>query len=174
MNRYLLVFLLFSALAFGQTISFAPAHNYYGGVGPIQAYVGDWNGDGKMDIASQAHYGDLNPAYVIAHLGNGDGTFQKYVSTTLDVVAAFHEYSVTAAHLRDGKQTDLLVYSNRWDVGAILQAYISQGNGTFSPGNDLPEGLDQGFPFLIAVGSFGNGHRDIVSLCCNFNPVSCV
>jgi len=126
------------------------------GVEPLQTVVGDWNGDGKPDIAALAQSDFALPGYVIAHLGNGDGTFQKYVSTEVSCRLAC---LVTPAKLRDGRrQTDLLHWTTM-EEWYLLQALLSNGDGTFSPGNVLP---GSSAIYSFTVGDFGNGHLDLV------------
>ncbi|HEV2381949.1 MAG TPA: VCBS repeat-containing protein [Terriglobia bacterium] len=85
---------------------------------PQMAIVGDFNGDGKLDLAV-ASLGD-NAASVL--LGNGDGTFQSYV----DYAAASNATSITTGDFnRDGK-LDLAVAG----VGEI-SILLGKGDGTF-------------------------------------------
>ena len=56
--------------------SFLAAVNYAAGTGPISVTVGDFNGDGKADLA--VANGDSNNVSVL--LGNGNGTFQAAVN----------------------------------------------------------------------------------------------
>src|SRR5438874_9946074 len=52
---------------------FAPAVNYPVGTNPYSVAVGDFNGDGRLDLAV-ANEGDNNVGIL---LGNGDGTFRS-------------------------------------------------------------------------------------------------
>ena len=56
--------------------TFQAAVNYPAGLNPFSVAVGDFNGDGKPDLAV-ANYGS-NTVSVL--LGNGDGTFQAAMS----------------------------------------------------------------------------------------------
>ena len=65
------------ALAQGCPIpSFGPPRAFGAGVGPYSVVVGDFNGDGKPDLAVANVY--TNTVSVL--LGNGDGTFQAPVN----------------------------------------------------------------------------------------------
>lgn len=55
-----------------QAISFNAPVVYPAGSGPDSEVVGDFNGDGKRDLAVANH----NSGTVSILLGNGDGTFQ--------------------------------------------------------------------------------------------------
>ena len=46
-------------------------------VGALTAVVGDFNGDGNLDVATALQsVGQLNQGYILISLGNGDGTFK--------------------------------------------------------------------------------------------------
>jgi len=79
----LLVVTLLLALALGNlanaaTIAFKPPVSYSVGTNPMAVSVGDFNGDGKLDLAVVNHgfsdTGDDGGVSIL--LGNGDGTFQ--------------------------------------------------------------------------------------------------
>src|ERR1700723_2032930 len=59
--------------------TFAPHVDYPAGGAPVSVKVGDFNGDGKLDIV--VLYGSSNASVGIL-LGNGDGTFKPVMSTT--------------------------------------------------------------------------------------------
>src|SRR6266481_2130507 len=73
----LLVFSL-SNLANAATIAFKPPVSYPVGTNPMAVSVGDFNGDGKLDLAIVNHgFSDTaDDGGVSVLLGNGDGTFQ--------------------------------------------------------------------------------------------------
>src|SRR3989442_12860657 len=62
----------FPNAALGQTVSFTPAATFGVGTHPQSVAVGDFNGDGKPDLAVANAGSDT----VSVLLGNGDGTFQ--------------------------------------------------------------------------------------------------
>src|SRR5207302_249957 len=62
----------FPTLAPAQMVSFIAHRDFVSGAGPVSVAAGDFNGDGKPDLAV-ANTGS-NTVSVL--LGNGDGTFQ--------------------------------------------------------------------------------------------------
>jgi hypothetical protein len=56
--------------------TFQPVVNYGLGSNPDSAAIGDFNGDGKLDLAVSNSGGYGNPASMKLLLGNGNGTFQ--------------------------------------------------------------------------------------------------
>ncbi len=99
-----------------QTPLFNPQTEYVAGSknGPSGIAVGDFNGDGKLDLAV-VNFGDWN-IYVL--LGNGDGTFQAARSVYFASGGGFPWYVVTADFNGDGK-LDLAV-SNYGDNSAPI------------------------------------------------------
>ena len=64
--------LLFAAAAEAQGVSFIAHRDFGAGNGPVSVAVGDFNGDGRPDLAV-ANNGSNNVSVL---LGNGDGSFQ--------------------------------------------------------------------------------------------------
>ncbi len=88
--------------------------------------TGDFNGDGKMDLLVKDSYAR---SFEIL-LGNGDGTFQPPVVTTVSCAEM-----VTGDFNGDGK-TDLAITAM---ANLPFQIYLSNGDGTFSPGAQYPQ-----------------------------------
>src|SRR6266700_3268705 len=136
-----------------QTPLFNPQTEYVAGSknGPSGIAVGDFNGDGKLDLAV-VNFGDWN-IYVL--LGNGDGTFQAARSVYFASGGGFPWYVVTADFNGDGK-LDLAV-SNYGDNS--VSVLLGNGDGTFLAPQVTPVGLN---PWYFAVGDFnGDGKLDL-------------
>jgi hypothetical protein len=116
---------------------------------PIALVTGDFNGDGRTDLAV-AGEGSFGNGYVTVLLGQGDGTFQ----TETIPVGKGPSALVTGDFTGDG-HTDLAVadeFSN--DVMVLL----GQGDGTFQT-KTIP--LGKAPVALVAADFTGDGHTDL-------------
>jgi len=89
------------------TGSFGPATNYATGSAPFSVAIGDFNGDGKPDLAV-ANHGD-NTASIL--LGNGDGTF----GPATNFAAGSTPISVAIGDLNGDGKPDLAVANGNAD-----------------------------------------------------------
>src|SRR5580658_2946218 len=129
---------------------------------PQNAAVGDFNGDGKLDLAV-SNFEVCNgtctiPATTYVLLGNGDGTFQAPATAFLG------DGPLAAADLNGDGKLDLVLISD--DTGQI---YLGNGDGTFSNTNNYGIALNQsnrygsGFPAISLADFTGNGNLDIAA-----------
>jgi hypothetical protein len=96
------------------------------GAYPSGFVLGDFNGDGKMDIV----VGDFTSSDLLLLKGNGSGTFQSPVVLSSPVRP---DTMVAADFNKDGK-LDLAIASN--DNSGSLAILLGNGNGTFTNGNN--------------------------------------
>jgi hypothetical protein len=164
------VALKLEALEARNLLSFSPAATYpitSGGSYPTDVIVGDFNGDGKPDLAVANALPDLDGNYTVSILlNNGDGTFQDYS----DPIVGAKPRSLVAGHFTNSGHLDLAVVDHV-DTYAISHVGILLGNGdgTFRLGNDYTVGTAaEG----IAAGDFGNGHVDLAVTNFRDNTVS--
>src|SRR4029077_18451497 len=101
------------------TLERGAGHGYFqhwadqsAGVGPRAIAVGDFNGDGKLDLAV-ANFASDNVSVL---LGIGDGTFREFGSLQVNSRSAI----VAAGFNRDG-QTDLAVVDSISNSVVIFQ-----------------------------------------------------
>ena len=98
-----------------------------GSPGPTSVVVGDFNGDGKQDLATA----NLVAGNVSLRLGNGDGTFQNFLQTAAisgGLGGVTGGATLAAADLnRDGRLDLAILGSNGVNV------LFGNGNGTFAP-----------------------------------------
>lgn len=131
--------------------------NAYGlGEVPLFVRAGDFNKDGKMDIAVTLN----NPPKVAVLLGNGDGSFQNPV--LYDVEEGPQDLAVADVN-RDGNP-DLLVVNECGHTNGCRQGTVSvllgNGDGTFQAQQSYFVGI---FPLEVAVADFnGDGNPDLV------------
>ena len=112
--------------------------------------AGDFNGDGKLDLAVT----DYGSNTVIILLGNGDGTFG--LPTTIPV--GTQPKSIIAADFNNDGKLDLAV-ANYGD--GTITLLLGNGDGTFTPASDSPYTVGQG-PFQLVVADFnGDGKLDL-------------
>ena len=129
------------------------------GVGPESSAIGDFNGDGKLDMAV-ANVGTNN---VTVLLGNGDGSFTAAASPG----AGVGPIDIVTADFNNDGVLDLAV-SN--DTDNTLTILLGKGDGTFTLGQTVPTG---GGPFCITVGDFdGDGNLDLATANIGSNTVN--
>ncbi len=118
-----------------------------GGIYGSSAAAGDFNGDGKLDMAVAADTPSSNSAVNVL-LGNGDGTFTR--ASGLPISLGQYLSAIVAADFNGDGKLDLAVTDSDANVVYIL---LGNGDGTFQTPIAIPVGND---PDAIAVGDFNN------------------
>jgi len=130
--------------------TFAAKADYTTGTVPLGVTVGDFNGDGRPDLAVANYSGNS----VSVLLGVGDGTF----SAKNDYAPGTGPHDLTRGDFNnDGKQ-DLAVANMDSNNISVL---LGNGDGTFAAKTDFASG---GHPASITAGDFNNdGKLDLAS-----------
>jgi len=138
---------LLEALEERTLLSFSPAVNYPVGQAPQAVVTGDFNGDGRLDLAAL----NASDNSVSVLLGNADGTFQL---ARKSATGSGPRFLAVGDFNRDGKLD--LVTANANDVSVLL----GNGDGTFGPATAVAIGSG---PRSVAVGDLnGDGKLDLV------------
>ena len=112
--------------------------------------VGDFNGDGKLDVAASAYVNGGQDGTFQIELGNGDGTFTQGQSVALP--SNLISFSLTAGDFNgDGKLDLALVVPNQ------VLLYQGNGDGTFSSAGTVNFGNND--PVKVRAGDFNGDHK---------------
>ncbi len=131
--------------------TFQPAVAYHTTAESYMVALGDFTGNGTLDIIATEGYnkeGNFDCNCVEVLLGNGDGTFEAPITTTLP-------YGLTAYSIAIGDFND----DGKLDVAAAVESLpsfenailLGNGDGTFNPDGYYPVGYAPG---SIAAGYF--------------------
>jgi FG-GAP-like repeat/Abnormal spindle-like microcephaly-assoc'd, ASPM-SPD-2-Hydin/FG-GAP repeat len=130
------------------------------GSGPVSIAVGDFNHDGKLDLAVVSFCCASSGVSIL--LGNGDGTFQRAV----DYAAGDQPVSIVAVDLKHDGNLDLVVANS---LSTYLSILLGNGDGTFQPATQSPPLLNEAA--FVTAGDFnGDGKPDLVAL--GYNIIS--
>ena len=147
-----------SATTFTLTVSnplcsqgnFSGSTNLSVGASPTSVAIGDFNGDGKQDLAAANNGGTT----VSIRLGDGNGGFTG--STEVSVGASPNSVAIGDFN-GDGKQD----FATGQYGSSLLYIRLGDGNGGFSVSANVSVGLH---PFSVAIGDFnGDGKQDIAA-----------
>ena len=144
--------------------SFASAVGYLTPLSPLSLAIADFNGDGKLDVATADNAATGGKYYVSVLLGNGNGTLQGSINTEVTPTVP---YALVAGDFnRDGKP-DLAVLDQAAKSVLIL---TGNGNGTFASGASYGVGTSAQ---AIVTGDFNrDGKLDLAITNSGDNTVS--
>ena len=119
--------------------SFQPGVTYSAGKNPSSVAVGDFNGDGKLDVAACSRVvTGVSSASLEVLLGNGDGT----LGTAVTFDTGISGLAVATADINGDGKLDLLVTgtlnANRPFGGYTVALLLGNGDGTFQPAIQYP------------------------------------
>jgi hypothetical protein len=133
--------------------TFQSAVNYTLGPQPVAVAVGDFNGDGKLDLAV-TNYGMGAGSSISILLGNGDGTFR----TRVDYATPAGPYSIVTGDFKGDGKLDLVITTN----SNVVSVLLGNGDGTFQSHVDYPVPLASTSSIVIADYN-GDGKLDFAA-----------
>ena len=160
----------------GTPVFFNPETYLSGGVYAFSVAVGDFNGDGNLDlaVANQCSQNNCNSGTVSVLLGNGDGTFQAARSYS---TGGYEAYSVAAGDVNKDGKADLIVANgcqsaNQCTSGNI-GVLLGNGDGTFQSAQTYASGGVVASSVAIAdVNRDGNPDLLVANQCLNSSCTS--
>ena len=132
------------------------------GASPDHVVMGDFNGDGKLDILTTSVNSATQLPQVNIALGKGDGTFRPAVSAALAVGGK----ALATGDFNGDSKLDFVTAN----ISNQIQVSLGNGDGTFRAARVA---YTNGPPAQIAVGDFnGDGKLDIVVTNTSANNIS--
>ena len=136
--------------------TFSPRKDIATSAAPAGAITGDFNGDGKQDLAVVGITGQSSPGTVSIFLGNGDGTFQPAV----DYAVGDFPQNIIADDFNGDGHLDLAIANWGSTIGqGSISILLGNGDGTFQSDVEYPVGVVK---YGLVAGDFnGDGKLDI-------------
>ena len=155
LSRVVRLLALFAIPALASTPQFNPRQDINTNFQHLSGLaIGDFNGDGKLDIAVS----DVSGKQILVYLNNGSGSFSAPISTTLQISADGVGSIVVGDFNEDGKQ-DLIVGTV---AGSQADIFLSgNGDGTFTQQQVLPGSF--GFFSAAVVDINHDSHLDLIA-----------
>ena len=154
-----LAFTLASATSPAGALSFKTT-TYRVGHSPNAVAAGDFNADGRVDLAianSCADVDCLENGVVKVLLGNGDGTFSPHHAYQSALNGSSTD--ITAADFNGDGKLDIAVVNGGYSVKGDVSILLGNGKGGF--GSPMPSKPD-GVPLFVVAGDFnGDGKMDM-------------
>ena len=148
--------------------TFLQGNTYAAGLETISITGGDFNGDGKLDLAvvnENCQFFNCPAGGISILLGNGDGTFQNAVDYSTGIAPV----AIIAADLNGDGKLDLVTanncgYSCNSGPGDALSVLLGNGDGTFQPSVEY-QLTDLNNAVGVAAGDVnGDGKLDLVAV----------
>ncbi len=139
--------------------TFAATANLPTGATPISLTAGDFNGDGKLDLA----IGNMDGNSISLLLGTGTGNFSvgETIKPSYDVFdTPFHPISLVAGDFDGDGRTDLAVAT--YDRASIA-IFPGRGDGTFRTANNVSIS-DYGSTKILAEDVLATGHAELIAV----------
>jgi hypothetical protein len=132
--------------------TFQVPNTFQAGSRPVAIAIGDFNLDGKPDLAV-SNYTDSNVSIL---LGNGDGAFR----TAVNYNTGGFSFGIAVGDFNADGFPDLAVAC--YNAGNNVVILLGQGNGTFSTAVGYGSNVTSSLPTGLAIGDFnGDGKSDV-------------
>jgi len=148
--------------------TFQPHVDFATGPDPLSLVVGDFNHDGKLDLAVGDHVSMIDsgsPGMVSILLGNGDGTFQTHT----DFAAGLGVIGLVAGDFNNDGKLDLVIDNHPAENSNTLSMLLGNGDGSFRPGANL---VADGPPISLTTGDFNKAGKLDVAIATDLSDVS--
>lgn len=123
------------------------------GENPVDLALGDFDEDGRVDLAVPNH----ETGYVTVLFGTEDGGFARDGRSTVSVAVEPHPHTVAVGDVDEDGHLDLLVDHR---AAAALLLLAGSGDGTFRDAGTIPVGGDP-YRWVSLADRDGDGHLDL-------------
>lgn len=131
----------------------------------VPVEVGDFNGDGKIDLLVVAPYFTSEAS---VYLNRGDGTFGAPVTTTVSVMFPFNSIFVSTGDINGDGRKDLLAVGSSF-LGSTILSLLAQSDGRLA--TPIVTALTQQIGSAQLRDINGDGKADIVAASSNTSEV---